>query len=207
MLSCSFEVDTCLWFNTGDFLWAEAESDQANDGQWYLLATGASGAFVMESLHFNETRTQKALLFAYQLKSWSSTSPTSLEMEYKTSAGWLTGAFEQTGDSGSSWKYAVVKVPEGTVGLRLLARLSAAEDAVKIDAMVVVDAVQVLADAACSFEDGFCGWSSYLDYWRRRTGDSGWETTGPDTAGFGDWYVHLDLINRFTRLLTVEEPY
>ncbi|CAE7241672.1 UVR8 [Symbiodinium sp. CCMP2592] len=80
-------------------------------------------------------------------------------MEHKTEvAGWLP-LFSETGPTGATWKDRSIRVPEGTVALRLLAGADAAST-VEVGEIMAVDTVPNLANLTCGFGvDMMCGWS------------------------------------------------
>ena len=53
-ITCSFELDSCLWLNTGNFSW-DRLAGPAHDGGWFLeAASDAPGQlFVLEGPHLN----------------------------------------------------------------------------------------------------------------------------------------------------------
>ena len=141
----------------------------------------------MESAAFNATKEQP-FLFWYQLEG----SSCALEVQYKTSAGDWLRIFRRT-NSTDSWQQAIIRVPEGGLGLRLLASTASAQDVVRIDGLLAANAVGSLADAGCSFETDFCGWAHKgRNLWRRWSGPTQSASTGPSGAAEGSWYVYAE---------------
>ena len=189
-LACNFIVDMCFWLNAGNASWVRTSDSSDN---WWLLSAGSESevqSFILESLEFNPTTATKALFFWYSLTGSSSVS---LQVEHKTEAGWLP-LFSQTGDTGTAWKGAPIRVPEGTLSLRLLAEADAAST-VQIDDIVLLAAGD-WASLSCSFETDYCAWSSSLGEqpWFRNSGQTpSSDDSGPLVGAFaGNWYIYTD---------------
>ena len=129
-LTCDFEVNKCLWFDAGSRNW-ERVTGQAYDGSGMLEATG-NGSFMLESARILAAG-ETDFPFAYKL---SGSSSAALEVEHKTSTDDWSSLFVRTGDTGSSWQLASVRVPDGTVALRVVATLSSEGDTVQVDALL-----------------------------------------------------------------------
>ncbi|CAE7529876.1 unnamed protein product [Symbiodinium sp. CCMP2592] len=188
MSRCGFEIDTCLWLNTGNASWQRA-SGQATDG--WLEAEGNTSdgqLFIIESPMLTAATEEKGLVFSYMMIGSRSVS---LEVEHKTElSGWST-LFAESGDTGTAWKGASIRVPEGTVGLRLLAGAGVGS-VVKVDWILAVETAN-WTDLGCTFEVDFCGWSSgFENRWRIRRGHTGTAATGPGAAFDGSWYVYTE---------------
>ncbi|CAE7032759.1 rngB [Symbiodinium sp. CCMP2592] len=193
MVNCGFEHDKCLWFDTGDLTWKlqaaqeGAGADKADDGGWWLQAGNASFGqrLSLESPRFAAGR-DKVLLFAYKVTG----SGSSLELEHETSAGWSSLFLEMgQGSTGLSWTYALVKIPEDTFALRLLARLASEEDVVKVDSILAASSVPSAENITCSFESDLCGWSTAAV--ESDPGGISWRRTS-GSAFQGDWYLRFD---------------
>ena len=214
-LACNFNVDTCLWLNTGNVSWEQTSGYYGyyygyggSDDQWQLALGSKSGGqhFILESLEFNPTTATKALYFMYSLTGSSS----SLQVEHKTEvAGWLP-LFTQTGDMGREWPTVGIRVPKGTLALRFLAEADA-ESRVEFDEIAVLTVFHQTADEisaegratwaslSCSFEADNCTWSNILwdRLWLRGSGQppSSSDTrsdTRPYGAFAGKWCIYTD---------------
>ena len=184
-LACDFAWDTCRWLNTGNASWQRA-SGQGSGG--WLEADGnvSDGqAFIIESPIFTPNAAEKGLVFSYMLTGLSPV----LEVEHKTEfANWST-LFADSGDTGATgaaWKGSSIRVPEGTVGLRLRASLAAGEKAT-VGAVSIAEVVSSFANMTCSFEVDHCGWFSGPGVWQLAGTQSG--VTGPDAAFRSDSYT------------------
>ena len=178
-IACAFTFHTCKWVSTGNVSWQasggwlEADGNNASDGQ----------VFIIESPMLNVT-TEKVVVFSYMMTGSSSVS---LEVEHKTEFAVWSTLFVESGDTGNTWKAASIRVPEGTVGLRLLANLSAWEKA-KVGVVSVADVVSSFANLTCSFEVDHCGWSSVFGVWQRFGGPQP-ASASPDAAFRSDFYM------------------
>ena len=182
-LACDFAWDTCGWLNTGNASWQRA-SGQATDG-WLEAEGNASDGqlFIFESPMLTASTAQKSVVFSYMMTGSSSVS---LEVEHKTEFGGWSTLFAESGDTGAEWKGAPIRVPEGTVGLRLLANLSAGEKA-QVGVVSIADVVSSFANLTCSFEVDHCGWFSGSGW--QRFGAPQSDATGPDAAFRSDFYI------------------
>ena len=188
MSGCNFEVDTCGWLNTGNASWQRA-SGQATGG-WLEAEGNASDGqlFIFESPLLTPTTAEKGLAFSYMMAGSSSVS---LEVEHKTEFGGWSTMFAESGDTGAEWKGAPVRVPEGTVGVRLLAGAGVGA-VVKVDWILAVETAN-WANTGCTFEVDFCGWSSgFENQWRTQRGQTVSRATGPQVAFEGDWYIYTE---------------
>ena len=182
-LACDFALDTCRWLNTGNASWQGA-SGQSADG-WLEAEGNASDGqvFIIETPMLTVTA-EKGVVVSYMMTGSSSVS---LEVEHKTEfAGWST-LFSESGDTGEAWKVAAIRVPEGTVGLRLLASLSTWEKA-KVGAISVANVVSSFANLTCSFEVDPCGWLSRTGMWLQFGGPH-FFLQGPDAGFRSDSYM------------------
>ena len=152
-LTCNFQFDTCLWSSTGNVSWKQGSSSRYGYKGYYnrwLLAAGneSEGDFGLEFPEFNPTTAEKAVLLSFRLTGSSSSSLVSLQVEHKTEvAGWLPLFSEigPTGPTSATWKDRGIRVPEGTVALRLLAGADAAST-VEVGEIMAVDTVPNLAN-------------------------------------------------------------
>ena len=137
----------------------------------------------------NATTAEKAVVFSYMMTGSSSVS---LEVEHKTEfAGWST-LFSESGDTGEAWKGAAIRVPEGTVGLRLLASAGVGA-VVKVDSILAVERAD-WDSIGCTFEVDFCGWSrGFENQWRAQRGPTASSSTGPPEGAFeGNRYIYTE---------------
>ena len=181
-LSCDFESNFCFWLNTGNSAWQRVASQA--EGSWFLEAStnvSVDQTFTLESARFNAT-SGKGLLLKYQLGGSSS-----ISLQSQLEGGTWRSIFLRTGDNGSSWHTEIVRLPEGTLALRIVGNVTAAEDVVRVDRVELLHTASGSDDLACSFEDGFCSWSnSEKQSWQRR---SGYTYLGPQGAFDGTWYL------------------
>ena len=194
-LACDFAWDTCGWLNTGNASWQRA-SGQATGG-WLEAEGNASDGqlFIFESPLLTPTTAEKGLAFSYMMAGSSSVS---LEVEHKTEFGGWSTLFAESGDTGAEWKGAPVRVPEGTVGVRLLAGAGVGA-VVKVDWILAVETAN-WANIGCTFEVDFCGWSSVFDpTWVFKQGRTGTTKTGPTEALEGDWYIYTEASETFNK--------
>ena len=195
-LSCDFSFGTCLWANSGNASWRRF-SDA--DGWWLEAAGNSSEAheFVLETDFTFSTSEEKALFFSYQLNGSSS----ELVVESRANETAWQRHFESAGAQGGVWQQAFVKVPAGTVALRLSAS-TAAEDVVRIQSLQAVNVVPTWAEVACSFEAGTCGWSTTgANQWRRAywaSLDVAWGT-GPYAPFEGEWCSYTEADDTFNQ--------
>ena len=196
MSSCSFDIDTCAWLKAGNASWQRA-SGQGSGG--WLEADGnvSDGqALIVESPIFTPTAAEKGLVFSYMMTGLSSV----LEVEHKTEfANWST-LFADSGDTGATgaaWKGSSIRVPEGTVGLRLRAAADVGA-VVKMDWILAVERAN-WANIGCTFEVGFCGWSSGFDErrWAAQRGPTLRAANGPGQAFEGDGYIHAQALDAY----------
>ena len=152
-LSCDFESDTCFWFVSGNATWQFA-AGHADDGSMSLEVTGNETdyqSFSLESTRFSAASRQ-GLMFFYQVMGSSSAA---VKLQAQQAGTWST-IFQKAGDNRSAVSDVVtIAVPDGTVALRFLASVAAAE-VVRLDSLMPVVS---LADISCGFERGACGWS------------------------------------------------
>ena len=185
-LSCNFEFDVCLWLSTGNSTWQRVKSDGAD---WWLEAANTSETqhFILETLAAFNITEEKALIFDYQLFGSSSVS---LKVEQRTTGTeWQSLFTESGGRDDATWRPALLRVPAGTVALRVSAVL-AAGDVVRLQSLQAVDVVPSFAQVACSFEADLCGWSMAGGPPWLRDSRSLWPLTGPQQAADGQWYIY-----------------
>ena len=145
--------------------------------------------FVLEGPLFSAAK-KKALLFAYKL---SGSSSVSLNVEHRASEANWSSIFSKVGDTGASWQFASIRVPDGTVAVRVLASLSTAEESVKLDSILAVDEVPSLENVTCDFEYGFCDWSAgTVHRWQRTWVETPSPHTGPQEAYEGWSYIYTE---------------
>ena len=181
---CNFQRYSCLWFNAGNYIWQPVGS-QATGGQSLKASTETDEArtFILESPHFNAAA-NKALLLTYQVTGSSSVS---MELQSQLETGTWTTILLQMGDKGNIWHAESVRVPDGTVALRIVANVTGVADAVRVDSVQALHVAQSATDLACGFEVDSCSW---LD-----TGPHPWQRTSGSTymaveqALEGTWYV------------------
>ena len=184
LTKCNFPLDSCLWSNAGNYIWQPVGS-QATGNQSLEASTETDEArtFILESAHFNATL-NKMLRLTYQMTGSSSVS---MELQSQLEAGTWTTILQQMGDRGNVWHAESVRVPDGTVALRIVANVTGAGDAVRVDSVHALHVAQSAADLACGFEMGFCGWSDTgPDPWLRASGS---RYMGVEQALEGTWYL------------------
>ena len=94
--------------------------------------------------------------------------------------------------AGSSWKHAIVKIPEGTVALRLLASLETEEDVVKLDSVWASSSVPNVENITCAFETDLCGWSTAGVQMKGSRDAPDWRVHRSSDAFQGDGYLRFD---------------
>ena len=183
-VSCNFQRHTCFWFNAGNYIWQPVGS-QATGNQLLEASTEIDEArtFVLETAPFNAT-TNKGLLLTYQMMGSSSVS---VELQSQLEAGIWTTILQQMGDRGNVWHAESVRVPDGTVALRIVANVTALQDIVKLESvLILLDFV----DISCSFETDACLWAGE---WQLHAGppsnDLGIPSAGVAGAFHGEWYM------------------
>ena len=181
-LSCEFRSDLCLWFRAGNSAWQRVASEA--DESWFLEASTNGSVyqtFTLESPRFRPT-SRKGLLLRYQLEGSSSISLQSL-----LEGGTWTRILLRTGNTGNSWQTGIVTVPEGTLALRIIGNVTAAEDVVRVDWVESSHVASSSDDLACSFENDFCSW---LNDWRQSWSRSDYTYSSELQGAFnGDWYL------------------
>ena len=181
---CNFQRYSCLWFNAGNYIWQPVGS-QATGNQSLEASTETDEArtFILESPHFNAAA-NKALLLTYQVTGSSSVS---MELQSQLEAGTWTTILLQMGDKGSIWHAESVRVPDGTVALRIVANVTGVADAVRVDSVHALHVAQSAADLICGFEVDSCRWSDTGPHpWQRNSGST---LVGVEQALGGTWYV------------------
>ena len=184
LTKCNFPLDSCLWSNAGNYIWQPVGS-QATGKQSLEASTETDEArtFTLESAHFNAA-TNKALLLTYQVTGSSSVS---MELQSQLEAGTWTTILLQMGDKGNIWHAESVRVPDGTVALRIVANVTGVADAVRVDSVQALHVAQSATDLACGFEVDSCSWLDTGPHpWQRTSGST---YVGVEQALEGTWYV------------------
>ena len=187
-VSCTFSLDTCLWYNAGASSWQLAGQ---GGGDRFLEATrsGAQGQeYILQTAAVLNTTEEKFLVIAYQL---SGSDSVALELQHKSSAGDWQLLLSDSGPRYTSWHQASVVIPSGTVALRLVANITDELDVVRVESFLVVGSAAALADISCGFEGGSCNWTGP---WLRHSGNVGGQS-GPLEAFSGEHYVYMDSDN------------
>ena len=128
LLSCSFESDTCLWFNAGDGTWLRGAGNTSEGGWWIEAGNGSvGGEFVMQSARFSLAG-DRFLKFSYQL---AGSADAFLEVQHQTTPGEWTSLFLERGDKGPAWHSTTVTIPGNSTVLRLVAG-AAEQDTAKV---------------------------------------------------------------------------
>ena len=161
-LDCQF-VHSCLWLSSCGRTWQTSEDSWS----WSFSAPGklsANQTCILESARFNATAS-RLLRFTYQLVG----SGASLALQSQVEPDdWITIS-SQTGDASNSLRTDYIAIPNGTVGLRFLASVTASDDVVRVESILAV--LALVQDVSCGFEAGDCGWKNR---WLESDGWSSW---------------------------------
>ena len=132
----------------------------ASEGSYFLQAVGAGTAetSIARSASFNIT--SPALLFSFQILG---SAVLEVQAQSETSTSNWTSVFS-TGSQGPGWNHSMVRLPEGTMALQLLASVTTSADAVRVDALLALPMLPSFEDAACSFETDACSWLVHGSY-------------------------------------------
>ena len=161
-LSCDFQWHACFWFSTGNSAWQPVASQA--EGSWFLEAStnvSVDQTFTLESARFNAT-SGRCLLVRYQLAGSSS-----ISLQSQSEGGtWATNfqhtaattAVAITTSADTPLDDVTIRVPHGTVALRIRANITTAEDVVTVYS---VQALPCLKDISCDFETDGCGWEGW----------------------------------------------